>query len=200
MRSFFLCFLCLALGVVAYCSVLSMHASVDDNRLQIKADSALVYCKAKGFNTERCILVDMKIHSGKKRLFLWDFKDGKVIRSSLCCHGNGQGSTGADPVFSNASGSYCTSLGRYKIGIRYYSRWGINVHYKLHGLEASNNNAYNRIVVLHSHNPVPDTEIYPIHLPMGWSLGCPVVSNEMMGELDTYLKETEKPVLLWIYN
>jgi hypothetical protein len=51
------------------------------------------------------------------------------------------------PVYSNVVGSNCTSLGKYKIGKRSYSNWGINIHYKMHGLESSNSNAFKRHVV-----------------------------------------------------
>jgi len=53
--------------------------------------------------------------------------------------------------------------------------------------------------VLHSHTPVPAIEIYPVHLPMGWSYGCPVTDNDTMTYLDAKLKSSKKPVLLWIY-
>ena len=109
-------------------------------------------------------------------------------------------STQEKPVFSNVEGSYCSSLGKYKIGARAYSRWGINVHYKMHGLDKTNNNAFKRWVVLHSHTPVADHDIYPKHLPLGWSQGCPVVSNEMMRKLDEMLKSAKTPLLIWIYN
>ncbi len=175
------------------------RAESQNERLKLKADSALAYCKEKGFDTDRCFLIDMKIHSGKNRFFVWSFTGDKVLESSLCCHGYGKKSTGAKPVFSNLPGSYCSSLGKYKTGIRSYSKWGINVHYKLHGLEPTNSNAFKRIVVLHSYDPVPESQIFPFHLPMGWSQGCPVISNSMMRKLDAYLKEAKKPVLLWIY-
>lgn len=168
-------------------------------RLKAKADSARAYSKAKGFSLEYCFLVDFSIHSGKDRFFVWDFAKDTIKYSGLCCHGYGQRSTQIQPVFSNIEGSYCSSLGRYKVGERSYSQWGINVHYKLHGLDRSNNNAFRRWVVLHSHNPVSDTEIYPKHLPLGWSQGCPVLSNNMMRKIDQLMKESKKPVLLWVY-
>jgi len=171
-------------------------------RLNEKAEEALSFCKNKGYNTDFCILIDMKIHSGKYRMFVYDFNNKKVERKALCAHGCGKDdkkSTGAQPLFSNEEGSLLTSLGKYKIGIRSYSQWGINAHYKLHGLESTNNNAFKRIIVLHSHAPVPATEIYPLHLPMGWSFGCPVTDNNTMTYLDSKLKDTKKPVLLWIY-
>ena len=168
-------------------------------RLRAKADLAKTYCKSKGFSTEYCILVDFSIHSGKNRLFVWDFTNNKIKYQSLCCHGYGKSSTQKTPVFSNVEGSYCSSLGKYKMGIRSYSNWGINVHYKMHGLEKTNSNAFKRWIVLHSHEPVPDNEIYPKHLTMGWSQGCPVISNDLMRKIDVLLKQTKKPVLMWIY-
>jgi hypothetical protein len=69
----------------------------------------------------------------------------------------------------------------------------------MHGLEKTNNNALKREIVLHSHTPVPETEIYPAHLPMGWSFGCPVTDDATMTCLDKKLKISKKPTLIWIY-
>lgn len=151
-------------------------------------------------DTTICFLVNMSIHSGKNRFFVWDFSKNTLVNSGLCCHGMGGGSTEEKPVFSNWEGSYCTSLGKYATGKRAYSQWGIHVHYKLKGLESSNSNAFKRIVVLHSFDPIEEHEIYPEHLPMGWSLGCPVVDNKMMRSIDNILQKKKKPVLLWIYK
>ena len=170
------------------------------NRLKLKADSAKVYCVDKGFNTNYCFLVDFCIQSGKKSFFVWDFRGDSVVYASLCAHGYGKNSTASKPVFSNVEGSYCSSLGRYKVGIRSYSKWGINVHYKLHGLEPTNNNAFKRVIVLHSYDLVPATDIYPVHLPLGISQGCPVICNDVMRKVDKLLKGEAKPVLLWMYR
>jgi hypothetical protein len=169
-------------------------------RLKDKAAEAKAYSKEKGLSTQYCILIDFSIHSGKKRFFVWDFAKDTIKYESLCCHGYGQKSTQSKPVFSNVEGSYCSSLGKYKTGVRSYSSWGINVHYKMHGLEKTNNNAFKRIIVLHSHTPVPADEIYPGHLPLGWSQGCPVINNEAMRKCDALLKDSKKALLLWIYD
>jgi hypothetical protein len=150
-------------------------------------------------NTDFCFLVDMSIHSGKYRFFVWDFNKDTLIAKGLCAHGSGKSSTESKPEFSNVPGSYCTSLGKYKIDIRSYSKWGINIHYKLHGLEKTNDKAFGRIVVLHSYNPVNQEEIYPSHLPLGYSQGCPVICNGLMKELDKLLKDKKESTLLWIY-
>ena len=139
------------------------------------------YCDKNGYNTNYCFLVDFSIHSGKRRFFVWDFKGDSVKYASLCAHGYGKNSTVSKPVFSNVEGSYCSSLGKYKVDIRSYSKWGINIHYKLHGLEATNDNAFKRYIVLHSYTPLPETEVYPLHLPLGISQGCPVISDEEIG-------------------
>lgn len=133
-------------------------------------------------------------------MFVWDFNKKKVVDSGLCAHGAGKESTAEVPVFSNIPDSNYSSLGKYKLGRRSYSNWGIHVHYKMHGLEKTNDNAFKRIIVLHSHTPVPSKEIYPEHMKMGWSQGCPVISNQLMTALDKRLKASREPVLLWIYN
>lgn len=168
--------------------------------LRLKADTAKQYCKSKGFSEAYCILVNFNIHSGRQRFFVWDFEKDTVSFTSLCAHGVGRESTQEKPVYSNDEGSYCSSLGRYKIGVSSYSQYGIHIHYKLHGLDPTNSNAFKRIVVLHSHQPIPDRNIYPHHLPMGFSLGCPVISDAAMRKVDALLKESKKTVLLWIYD
>lgn len=167
---------------------------------QLKIKEAIAFCKKQKLDTNIAFLIDMNIHSGKKRFFVFDFQNKKVLHSGLCCHGMGLGSTCLSPVFSNEKGSNCTSLGKYKTGQRSYSNWGINVHYKMHGLEKTNSNAFSRIVVLHSYDPVSEEEIFPEHLPLGWSQGCPVISNKLMKAIDQLLKNRKSPVLLWIYN
>ncbi|WP_051568420.1 murein L,D-transpeptidase catalytic domain-containing protein [Crocinitomix catalasitica] len=168
-----------------------------------KVQEAKNYCIEKELNTQKAIFIDMTIHSGKKRLFLYDFKADSIIMSSLCAHGCcdnlwGQDETKTDPEFSNIPDSHCSSIGKYKIGKRGYSNWGINVNYKLHGLEQTNNNAYKRIIVLHSWNEVSEVETFPIGTPEGW--GCPAISNQALRDLDPILEKSKKPILLWIYN
>lgn len=171
--------------------------------LSSKAKEAYTYCLKNNMDTNYCILVDMSIHSGKNRLFVWNFNLNKIETSGICSHGTCDGTTGpgyshAKAKFSNAPSSYCSSKGKYKIGNRGYSNWGIHINYKIHGMEPTNSNAYKRIVVLHSCAEVPNKEIYPKNAPN--SLGCPMVSDEMMTLLDKKLKNKKNPVLLWIYN
>lgn len=167
-----------------------------------KAKEALVYCQTNKFNTDFCILIDMRIHSGLKRFFVWDFKKDTITHSFLVSHGCGSNPWATDytkenPVFSNEDGSHCSSVGKYKIGQRAYSNWGVNIKYVLHGLDKTNSNALARYIVFHSWEETPNKEIYPDGTPEGW--GCPTLSNENFQLIDPILKNSERPVLMWVY-
>jgi hypothetical protein len=164
-------------------------------------NEALAFCQSEGFNEAYYFLVDLSVHSGKNRFFIYDFSTKKVIDKNLVTHGScdqfEENLTKLKKVkFDNRQDSHCSMKGKYKIGNRDYSSWGINVKYWLHGLEATNKNAVKRVVVLHSWNAVKNKEIYPKYSPLSW--GCPAVSNEFMEKIDIRLQDSQKPVLLWI--
>lgn len=164
---------------------------------------ALAFCKEQKFNEDYYFLIDMSVHSGKNRFFIYDFKENKVTAQNLATHGScdvfEENNTRVQKAaFSNRADSHCSSKGKYKIGSRDYSSWGIHVKYWLEGLEETNSNAKDRVVVLHSWTAVSDTEIYPSYSPLSW--GCPAVSDNFMRKLDTKLQQAKKPVLLWIID
>ena len=164
-------------------------------------DEAEAYCKAQNFNEEYYFLIDLSVHSGKNRFFVYDFKTDKISNQNLVTHGSCDQFEANDTKwekvkFSNKNDSHCSSRGKYKIGRRDYSSWGIKIKYWLHGLEDCNANAVERVVVLHSWDAVANKEIYPAYSPLSW--GCPAVSDAFMELLDAKLKLTQKPVLLWI--
>ncbi|KFF06778.1 hypothetical protein IW19_15255 [Flavobacterium reichenbachii] len=158
------------------------------------------FCNRNNLNQNKFILIDLGLHSGYKRFFIYDFKKIAVSNSYMVSHGCGAnnwgGTASKDKVeISNEFDSHCSSLGKYVILDRGVSQWGIKVNYILQGKEKSNSNARSRAVVLHSWEAVPDNEVYPRGTPEGW--GCPAVSNESMKEIDELLK-TNKKVLMWI--
>lgn len=164
---------------------------------------ALSFCKAEKFNEDYYFLIDLSLHSGKNRFFIYDFKQGKIVGQNLVTHGacdafEENNTKYQTAKFSNRVDSHCSSLGKYKVGKRDYSSWGINVKYWLDGLEDTNANARDRVVVLHSWEAVANDEIYPDYSPLSW--GCPAVSDKFMRLLDEKLQKTKKPVLLWIIN
>jgi hypothetical protein len=177
--------------------------ALDINRTRQKANKALAYSKTKGYSTQYCILIDMSLPSGVKRFVVWDFKKDAVLLTGLVSHGCGKWPWGADwskdrPGFSNADGSHSTALGKYKLGARAYSNWGIHVKYLMYGLDTTNNKALGRQIVFHSWEKVPENEVYPNGTPEGW--GCPAISNNTMKVVDPLLRKHKKPLLMWIYN
>jgi hypothetical protein len=168
-----------------------------------KNNEALKYCKENNFNQDFYFLLDLSIHPGKNRFFIYDFKQKKMIDQNLVTHGScdmldDNPDKWEKAKFDNTKDSHCSMKGKYKIGERAYSSWGIHIKYVLHGLEKSNSNAEKRDVVLHSWDAVANEEIYPKVNALSW--GCPAVSNEFMQKLDTKLKASKKPVLLWIID
>lgn len=162
---------------------------------------ALTYCKANQMNEDYYFLVDMSIHSGKNRFFIYDFNQGKVVDKNLVTHGScdvfeNNLSKYGKAKFDSRQDSHCSMKGKFKIGKREYSSWGINVKYWLHGQEPHNKTAVDRVVVLHSWTKVANIETYPVYSPLSW--GCPAVSNAFMRKLDAKLQISKKPVLLWI--
>lgn len=162
---------------------------------------ALTFCKSNNYNTDYYFLIDMSLHSGKNRFFVYSFKESKITDKKLVTHGScDQFEANPDKwvkaKFNVKNNSHCSMLGKYKIGNRDYSGWGINVKYWLEGLETTNKTARERIVVLHSWKAVSDSEVFPKYSPLSW--GCPAVSDEFMKVLDKKLQVSKKPVLLWI--
>lgn len=161
------------------------------------------YAKQKPIRQDYFLLFDLKIHSGKKRLFLIDLQTGDAVDSFMVAHGAGAHPWGRDftkdkPQTSNTVNSHMTSTGKYLVGNRDYSSWGIHVKYWLYGQDSTNSNAVKRVVVLHSWDYTPDEEVYPDGTPESW--GCPAVSDRTMKKLDELLGSSNKKMLLWIVN
>jgi hypothetical protein len=176
---------------------------IDIVRAKQKAKQTLVFCKQKRYNTRYCILIDMSLPSGVKRFMVWDFRKDSILVSGLVSHGCGinpwSGIWSKDkPTFSNIANSHCSSLGKYEVGSRAASAWGIHIKYFLKGLESTNSNVYARDVVLHSWEKVSDSEVYPNGTPEDW--GCPAISNNTMKIVDRLISKQKQHLLLWIYN
>ena len=163
-------------------------------------EEAKRYCTTNHLNKEKFILIDLGLHSGLKRFFVYDFQQKKILESYIVSHGCGDNQWGKtsskeNAPLSNEFDSHSSSVGKYVIVDRGVSEWGIKVNYLLKGKEKTNSNALNRAIVLHSWEAVPNDEVYPEGTPEGW--GCPAVSNEAMKEIDGILKQN-KNVLMWI--
>ena len=159
------------------------------------------YCKNKGLCTDFFILVDYSIHSGKKRMYIYDFKEKRITDRFLVSHGSGKSSVVTSlvkekPTFSNILESHCSSLGKYILGKKKVPSTGYKEKYLLYGQEATNSNALKRNIVFHPWSVMPDFETYPSGVPKSW--GCPAVSKSVFNKIDKKIQSTKKNILFWI--
>jgi hypothetical protein len=120
------------------------------------------------------VIIDMGLHSSKKRFVLFDLKTGKFEKHNVA-HGSGSDpdKDGWVERFSNAEGSNATSVGFYKTLYTYNGNHGRSL--KIDGLESTNNNALARAVVIHGADYVSDK-----NSKAGRSWGCPALDNAVV--------------------
>jgi hypothetical protein len=164
-------------------------------RLKQYAAQIKPFLKSNDYDTNHCFFVDVKIHSGNKRFFVYDLNGDSVCSSGMVTHGSGSLKTDGTIKFSNEPKSLATSIGKYRIGNAYFGKFGLA--YKLHGLDKTNSNAFIRAVVLHAHPAVPFDETYPQHICTSW--GCPTVNPEYLQVLKNYIDKTDRSILLYIF-
>ena len=160
---------------------------------RIKAAEDFVH--KKNYNTGYCFFIDMSLPSGSPRFFIYDLKKDTVVNAGLVTHGNCNQYWLEGRKYGNTVGCGCSSLGKYKIGKSYYGRFGLA--YKLYGLDSTNDRAFERFVVLHSHSCVPDSNRED---DICQSNGCPTVSPSFLKVLQAAIDASAQPVLLWIYE
>lgn len=167
--------------------------------MEQRAGKALKFAERKGMNNRYCLFLDYGIPSGKPRLFVWSFEEGRIVYSGHAMHGPGKGSTDASPVFSNAYGSHCSSVGKFEVtrdrGRR--NKTGL----RLKGLDPSNDNAYHRGIMLHSSRWV-DINKWRKFIPLNEKScqGCVTVSTRDMTYINRLVGTLEGNLLLWSYS
>ncbi len=164
-------------------------------KIERKAGEAKLFVMRNGYNDAICLLADMSLPSGQNRFFIYDLKKDTTRNSGLVTHGRCNQYWLEGRKYGNKVGSGCTSLGKYKVGNSYYGRFGLA--WKLHGLEKTNDKAFERFIVLHSHECVPEAEVRD---EICQSDGCPTVSAGFLQYLQPVLNESKKPVLFWVYE
>lgn len=170
-------------------------ASSARKKVQLKAAEAKAYAEVNNFNASVCFLVDMTLPSGQNRFFVYDLEKDSVHAKGLVSHGSCNQYWFHGRKYGNVVGCGCTSLGKYKIGNQYYGQFGLA--FKLHGLDKTNDKAFARFVVLHSHDCVPESEVTD---DICQSNGCPMVAHGFLQQLKTIINTSKKPILLWIYE
>ncbi len=169
--------------------------SLPDEEILLYAIALKKYAVENGYDTTFAFLANMGQLTTTKRLYLIDLRSLKIINKGLVSHGRGKGSTIYAKQYSNAPGSNCTSLGKYKIMSSYTGNYGYS--YRMAGLEETNNNALKRKIVLHAMSCIPDRENYA---PACVTEGCPAVSKQFLSSVEPVLQSPKAPVLFWIFD
>jgi hypothetical protein len=121
-------------------------------------------------------IVDFSLPSFRKRLFVLDMENGKLLYNTLVAHGRNSGQIYATR-FSNRNRSFESSLGFYVTGETYIGQNGYSL--RLLGMEQGyNDNAYSRGIVIHPADYVND-EISKTYGRLGRSEGCPAIPSDI---------------------
>ncbi|MEO6329445.1 MAG: murein L,D-transpeptidase catalytic domain family protein [Ginsengibacter sp.] len=158
----------------------------------------------KGFNYLRSLgklnndniisIVDFSLPSSKKRLFILDLKNYKILFNTYVAHGRNSGKDIANQ-FSNENESYKSSLGFYVTGDTYMGNHGFSM--RLQGEEKGiNDNANNRAIVMHSAWYVNEN-IVKSQGYIGRSQGCPALSEELCKPI---IEKIKKGSCLFLYS
>lgn len=134
--------------------------------------------KAAKLNEDAHLLTvcDFSMSSNKKRLWVIDMNERKVVFNSLVAHGKNTGEEFAEK-FSNTESSYQSSLGFYITDTTYEGGNGYSL--RLLGMDKGfNDAALQRAVVMHGADYVSE-EFAAAHKRIGRSWGCPAVPRAL---------------------
>lgn len=126
------------------------HASNLDPKALQSAVHAYKWALKNGYVKNPYILtvIDFNLPSYKKRAWVIDLKNSKVLMNLYTTHGKNSGTSYASH-FSNSPSSDATSLGAYTTLNTYMGKHGFSE--RLQGLEKGvNDNAFKRAIVIHS--------------------------------------------------
>ena len=141
--------------------------------------------KQKIDNPDILVICDFSQSSNKKRLYILDLVNNKVLLTTYVAHGRGSGAEYA-MRFSNRSRSHQSSLGFYITSNTYCGEHGLSL--RLRGLEPGINNlAMKRNIVLHGATYIGD-EYLNSNKFMGRSYGCPAVPESECEEIIDLIK------------
>ena len=149
--------------------------------------------KQKLVTTSILSICDLSQSSNKKRFYILDLAENKILLTSYVAHGKGSGTEYAHR-FSNRANSHQSSLGFYITGSSYYGEHGLSL--RLQGLEHGFNNlAGKRNIVIHGASYIGDDYLQE-NKYMGRSYGCPAVPQD---ECDTIVNLIKNGTCLFVY-
>jgi hypothetical protein len=150
--------------------------------------------EGKLLNDSIISIIDFSEPSNRKRLFILDLKNYKVLFNTLVAHGRNTGRESAN-YFSNQNSSYMSSPGFYITRETYEGKNGFSL--KLEGIESGiNDNAYERGIVIHGAAYVCD-DFVNAQGYIGRSEGCPAVPVQVSRPIINTIKNG---TCLFIYH
>ncbi len=145
-------------------------------------------CAKKFHISHRQILtvIDYSLPSNKKRLWIFDLDQGKLLYHTYVGHGITSGSL-LTSYFSNRNNSKATSMGIYLTEKAYIGREGMSM--RLNGIDSKfNNNAANRYIVMHG-GWYMDPDFIKQYGRSGRSWGCPALPLTLTSEIINTIKD-----------
>ena len=131
-------------------------------------------------------ICDFSQSSRRKRLYLVDMVNNKVILNTYVAHGRNSGGEFATR-FSNRSKSLQSSLGFYVTQNTYYGEHGLSL--RVAGLEKGyNDKALQRNIVIHGADYIGDKRLGRSNY-MGRSYGCPAIPRKECNQVINMIKD-----------
>ena len=144
-------------------------------------------------NPDILTVVDFSQPSDRKRMYVIDVKNYKVLINTYVAHGRNSGLEYAER-FSNRIESLQSSLGFYVTKGTYFGKHGLSL--KLAGLDKGfNDNAEKRAVVVHGAQYIGEQRADAAY--MGRSFGCPAVPQQVASKVINLIKNG---TALFIYH
>ena len=139
-------------------------------------------------------ICDFSQSSRKKRLYIIDIDNSKLVTNTYVAHGKNSGAEYATK-FSNAPESLQSSLGFYITDNTYTGKHGLSLH--INGVDPGyNDKAMMRTIVVHGADYVNESRVINGGY-MGRSWGCPAVPKKEASEIITTIKNG---TCLFIYH
>ena len=144
--------------------------------------------------TRYLTICDLSVSSRRKRFFIIDVTNEKIVTQTWVAHGQNSGAEYAER-FSNQPESLQSSLGFYITHRTYTGNNGLSL--RLEGLEPGyNSKAMERTIVIHGADYVDGARARAGYF-MGRSWGCPAVPRKEAGKIINTIKNG---TLLFIYH
>ncbi|TVZ27360.1 L,D-transpeptidase-like protein [Gillisia sp. Hel_I_86] len=137
------------------------------------------------FEKKILTIIDFTLSSTKKRMWVLDMTNNKVLFNTVVAHGKNTGSEFATK-FSNKVNSLQSSLGFYVTGETYYGKNGYSMF--IDGMEKQfNSKARERYVVVHGANYANPSFIKNLGR-LGRSYGCPALPTALNNDIIDVIK------------